>query len=125
MTDATTFGSSKDFTKTVTIEVGNTESDSINLGGASIVGIFPDTNIKGTSVKFKASADNATFVDYIKNDSAAPPVVSDVEATVTANKWLGLNATDFAGIQYVKLVSGTTQAGSDSVITLVLRGTPA
>jgi hypothetical protein len=123
MANAHEYPSSKDFTKEVTIAVGQTVSGAISVAGASIIGIFPDANITGTSIKFKASIDNVTFVDYIAND--ATPAVKDVEAVVTANKWLGLNATDFAGVQYVKLVSGTIQAGVDSIIKVICRGTPA
>lgn len=123
MANASNFQSARDLSKTVTIEVGNTESEALNISGASIIGLVPDANISGTSIKFKVSTDNTTFVDYIANDTT--PAVKDVEAIVTANKWLGLNATDFAGVQYVKLVSGTPQAGTDSVIKVICRGTPA
>ncbi len=123
MADANSTQSSRDFTKTVTIEAGNTESSTLNISGATIVGLIPDANISGTSIKFQLSVDNATFVDYIAND--ATPAVKDVEVIVTPNKWLGLNATDFAGAQYIKLVLGTVQAGTESVIQVICRGTPA
>jgi hypothetical protein len=123
MANAEQFQSPRDFTKEVTIEVGNTESEALSISGASIVGLVPDANLTGTSIKFKVSTDNVTFIDYIAND--VTPAVKDVEVIVTANKWLGLNTSDFAGIQYVKLVSGTVQAGANSVIKVICRGTPA
>jgi hypothetical protein len=125
MADARTFQSFKDFTKTVTIANGQTISDIENIGGAAIVGIITDANITGTEISFQSSVDNITFLDYKGND--ATPAVKDIKIAVTAatSEWYGINATDFAGLQYIKLVSNATQTGSDTVITLVLRGTPA
>ena len=122
MTDAHTITSTRDFTKTVTIANGQTVSDALSLGGATIVGLITDANITGTSIKFQTSIDNVTFLDYKGNDDT--PAVKDVELAVTATtaNWYGLNATDFAGVQYIKLVAGTAQSGSDTTLTLVLKG---
>lgn len=120
--EAGDFQSTKIYNKTVTIEVGNTESDAVNVSGTTIVGIIMDANITGTSIKFKASTDNITFLDYKANDDT--PAIKDVEVVVAATtaQWYGLNATDFAGLQYIKLVAGTAQSGSDTTVTLVLKG---
>jgi hypothetical protein len=125
MADARAFQSPKKF-DTLTIAVGQTTTQAIDLGGASLVGIITDANITGTEISFTVSNDlNGTYVPYKTNTDT--PAVKDVKVAVAATtaQWYGVNATDFAGIQYIKLVSGTTQAGSDSVINLVLRGTPA
>ena len=126
MVKASEFQSSRDFTKTATIQVGQTVSEAIDLHGASLVGLDIDANLTGTSIKFqRALALDGTYKDYKANDSAVPPAIKDVEVTVSAGDTFGLNATDFAGVQFMKLVSGAAQAGSDSVITLICRGTPA
>ena len=91
-----------------------------------MVGIITDANITGTEISFTASNDlNGTYVPYKTNTDT--PAVKDVKVAVAATtaQWYGINATDFAGIQYMKLVASVPQGGTPSVITLILRGTPA
>lgn len=125
MANATTFISAKDYTMNVQISDGQTESTTVNIGGATLVGIITDAQIDGTEISFQGSVDNSIFLDYKANDNT--PAVKDVKVAVTAStaQWYGVNATDFAGLQYIKVVSNAAQSGSDTVITLVLRGTPA
>jgi hypothetical protein len=127
MANANTFTSSRDYTKTVTIEVGKTISTIANLHGASIVGIETDGNLTGTTIKFQRSfTQDGTYKEYKTHDlTVIPSTVKSIELGINNADTFGLNATDFAGLQFVKLVSNASQTGSNSVVTLICRGTPA
>jgi hypothetical protein len=120
------FQSYKDYSKTVTILDGQTESEAIDIGGTVLVGFRTDANIGGTLITFKSGDSiNGTFLDLKGND--ATPAVKDVSVAITATtvNQYGVNATDFDSAQFIKFVSNSAQSGSDTVITLILAGNPA
>lgn len=126
MADSTTYGSSRDFTKTITIAVGQTVSTALDCNGASIVGIEA-TNLTGTTYKIqRALTLDGTYKEFKTNDfSVIPSIVKSVELGINNTDTFGLLGYDFAGVQYIKLASNIVQAGVDATITLILRGTPS
>jgi len=86
-----------------TIANGATESNVIDLGQATLCGIYvPD--ITGTSLSFKAS-NTATGTFAPIKDGAG----SLVSKTVADNDYIYLDPVIFAGVRFLKIVSGSTE----------------
>jgi hypothetical protein len=98
----------------VTIASSGTESAAVDLRGMTLCGFYLPAALTGTAVSFKASIDNSTFV------TVEDGFGNTVSKTVSASKAIILNPSDFAGIQYLKLVSNATEA-AERTITLALR----
>ena len=106
----------KDFTTTATIASGATESEAVDLGGLELAGIFVPDTFDGTTLTIKAAPSlNGTYVTVMEEDA-------DFSVTVAASRYVPIeNLALFAGAQYIKLVSGTAQATTETVLTLALR----
>lgn len=101
----------------VTIASGGTVSSALNLttSGHCVVGLITPGTLTGTSFTFQASADGSTYnALYDKNGS-------QYSVTVSTSRYIYLPPADFAGIPYLKIVSGSTESGGDRVITIVTR----
>lgn len=113
--------------RTVTIASGASLSDAEHLGfalagGASraaLVGIVMPDAWTAASLTFQASNDGVTFTNLY--------TASGTEVTVTADvsRWIALDPSDFAGIAWLKVRSGTAgtavNQGGDRVLTLIAR----
>ena len=106
----------KDFTTTATIANGATESEAVDLGGLELAGIFVPDTFDGTAISVKVAPSlDGTYVTLREADS-------DFSVTVAASRYVPIeNLALFAGAQYIKLVSGTAQATTDTTLTLALR----
>lgn len=101
--------------KTAVIASGQTTSGAIDLVGTALVGLFMPSAFTGTAVTFTAAATlTGTYLAVTDSTGAA------VSATVAASKYVALSPTTFAGLRYVKLVSGSSE-GADRTITLATR----
>lgn len=100
----------------VTIANNGTVSDALSLGsvGHTVVGLITPGTLTGTAFTFQASADGTTYVAVYDKTGAAYSV------TVSTSRYILLPPADFAGIQYLKVVSGSTETG-ERVITVVTR----
>lgn len=111
----------KNFTKakldfvTATINSGETVSNVVDLVGMTLCGFYMPTTFTGTAITFQASGDKGQT--YLNVEDGAG---SNVSKTVSASKYIKIDPSDFAGIQYLKLVSGATE-GADRNIILALR----
>jgi hypothetical protein len=103
-----------DETFTVTIAESGTVSTAADLVGARLVAIITPGTLTGTAMTFQGSVDNSTFV-AVHNDLGAA-----ISATVAASRYIVLDPADFAGIRYIKVVSGSAEAAART-ITLVAR----
>lgn len=108
--------------KQVTVASGQTVSSAIDLHGTTPVGIFLPSTFDGTTVKFQAStALDGTF--YAVEDGAGTPA----EITLTASahsKYIAFSSAiqqQLRGIRFIKVVTGTAQSSTDTVLTLALR----
>lgn len=101
---------------TATIASGQTESGEIDLGGADLCGLFIPSNFDGTTLTIKAaSAPGGTFV-------AVQAAGADYTLTTTASKYCPIeNLAVVAGLRFIKLVAGTSQSTTDTVITIAAR----
>jgi len=101
---------------TVTIANNATESDALNVGaiGQVVVGIVTPATLTGVAFTFKASVDGSTYVPVYDTSGSAYTV------TVSTSRYIPLPPATFAGITYLKVVSGSTEGGS-RIITVVTR----
>lgn len=95
---------------TATIEIGQTDSDIINMNGATLKTIFMPAAFTGTKINFEVSYDGSTFAPYANVDDNL------VEITVTAGRAYGLAAIDFFGVLSFKIVSDSAEAAERSII---------
>ena len=99
----------------VTIASGQTVSNAVNCLGTVLVGIQTPAALTGTSLTFQVSDAGVTFFDYY---NAAG---NQVTVAMSVDKRIGLLPADFAGIQYIKLVSSSAE-GAERKFTLIFRG---
>jgi hypothetical protein len=102
---------------TVTIASSTTVSNAIDLHGASLVGFFLPSTFDGSTISLQAASSlNGTYVAV--QDGAG----SDYTLTVAASRYIPIpNLAVTAGLRFIKLVTGTAQTTTDTVITLALR----
>lgn len=98
---------------TATIADTATKTEAIDLGNTTICGVFIPAGFEGVALSFEASADGATFVEVQDGAGAA------VAKVVAAGKYVRLDAADFAGIRWLKLVADA-QTGA-AILTLAVR----
>jgi len=90
----------------ITIATSTTVSAAVDLRGMTLCGIYFPAAFTGTTITFQASADNVTFVPVQDGAGAA------ISKTIAQGQYLKLSPVDFAGIQYLKVVSGSAEAAN-------------
>lgn len=96
-------------------------SGAVDLGGYSLVGLVTPAGWATAVITFQVSVDNATWLEYEDVNGTAVTIPS-----TAASKYRAIDASDFVGIRYLKVRSGTAgtpvaQSGGD-VVTIVVRG---
>ena len=109
-------------TVTVTIASSTTVSNAIDLHGTTPVGIFLPSTFNGTALTFQAStAFDGTYVAV--EDGGASPANVTLTATA-ASKYIAIPAAiqeQLRGVRFLKVVTSTAQADTDTILTLALR----
>lgn len=101
--------------KTVTLPAG-TKTAALDLGGFTLVGIQLGA-FTGTALTFEvSSAIDGTFVPVKSTTSGTA-----LSYTVAQNTYAALDPKDFYGLNFIKIVSGSTE-GSDRTLILTLKG---
>ena len=96
--------------KLATIANGATESSEINLNGKTVCGLIMPSAFTGTTMTFKgARTVGGTFVT-LKDTSG-----TDKSITVGTSRYIILDPADFAGIENLKLVSGSAEGAARDV----------
>lgn len=88
----------------------------INLNGFSLVGILFPATFTGTTVTFEASIDGTNFFPVKSTTSG-----SSLSYTVAQGTYAAIDPKDFLGIQYLKVVSGSTE-GAARTLQLAVKG---
>src|SRR4051794_8809084 len=119
MPDSTLFSPRCCYDLTATIATSGTTSGAIDLSGCTLVGLFVPATFDGTTLTITASASlTGTYVSVQQDHTSA----SAYTITTAASRYVGLDNLDLAsGLQFIKLVAGTSQSTTDTVITLVVR----
>lgn len=97
---------------TGTIASSGTKTGSIAIGPNTVMAVQTPASMTGTELTFEISNDDTTFVPL--RDSAGAAIAVTVDTTAAA---YALNANDFAGFNYIKVVSGSAE-GADRDIVL-------
>lgn len=100
--------------QTATIAASGTTSSTVDCTRYQLVGFFTPAALTGTAITFTASPDNSTF--YTVREVGGAAVKSE---TVTTGSYYPLDPRVFAGLQYVRLVSGSTEASARSIICVL------
>ncbi len=104
---------------TATIASGAASTGEIDHHGGVPYGFFLPAEFDGTALTFTtAPASGGTFV-AVKDSSG-----SAISFTVAASGYYGLSADQVAklkGCRFLKLVSGTNQSTTDTIVTLAVR----
>ncbi len=100
----------------VAIASGQTKSASINCAGFVLCGIQLPAAFTGTALTFEASVDNATF-QPVKSTTGG----TSLSYTVAQGTYVAIDPKDFQGIDYLKIVSGSTELGARA-FTCALKG---
>lgn len=99
----------------VVISSGGTKSAAVSLAGTTLTGIYMPATFTGTAVTFEA-ATSLTGTYLPVQDGAG----SAISKTVAASQYIKIDPGDFAGVRFLKIVSGSTE-GADRTVTLSLR----
>jgi len=100
----------------VTTSIANsaTTSAAVTTGGFSLVGILTPSALTGTTFTFTVSVDGTNFFPLYNSSG-------QVSYTVAASRYIAINPVDFYGVQYFKIVSGSTEAAART-LTLAMKG---
>lgn len=98
----------------VAIANGGTTSAAISTSGASLVGIQFPAALTSTVVTFTASSDGVTFAPLYNSTGL-------VSYTVAPSRFMVINAADFYGPLYFKIVLGSSEGAARS-LTAILKG---
>lgn len=104
----------------VSIANGASLSDAGNLGPFRLVGIVMPATWTAANLTFQVSDDAGTTYNNLYDDLG-----TEVTVTAAASRYIALDPAVFAGINYLKVRSGTSGSavnqGGDRTITLVTR----
>lgn len=117
MTSEKNYSNDKFYDLTTTISVGQTDSAAIDLSGLELVGFFMPSNLTATSISLQAATSASGTYVAVQDGSGAT-----YSLTVAASKYIPIdNFNIVAGLRFIKLIAGTTQASTDAIITLAIR----
>lgn len=101
--------------ESVTIPNGNTDSNAIDVKGATMVAIITPSVLTGTTFTFQVSEDGTNFNTLY---SATGNIIT---VNVGTERFIALSPQDFAAVTHLQLISSASE-GADRIIQLVLRG---
>src|SRR3954454_17655175 len=104
---------------TATIAVSGTTSGAVDLSGCTLVGLFIPSTFDGTTLTITASsALGGTYVSVQQDHTSG----SAYTITTAASRYVPLDNLDIpAGLEFIKLVAGSSQTTTATVITLAVR----
>lgn len=102
--------------KPVTIASGQTTSDAFALGNGVLAGIDIPAEFDGSQITFTASATlTGTYKTLVDKDG------NPITIACTASTYVLVDPSDFIGARFIKVVAGTAQSTSDTVLNLIVR----
>jgi len=101
--------------KNAVIAASGTKSAAIPLNGFVPVGIYFPATFTGTAVTFEACDTEDGTYRPVYNSAGA------VSYTIAQARFYALDPKDFAGINFLKIVSGATE-GAERTLVVALKG---
>jgi hypothetical protein len=98
------------------IASGQSVSSAIECKGQALVGIQLPAAFTGTTLTFEASIDGVTYQPVYNTTSGTA-----LSYTVAQGHYVAINPQDFLGVNYLKIVSGGTEAALRN-FTVALKG---
>lgn len=98
---------------TFTIASGATTSQAIDLQGHGLVSLQMPSALTSIAMTFQGSHDNSNFFDLHNTDG------TKLTVTVGTSRIILFYPTDFIGIPYLKLVAGSTEGGTRSILAVL------
>jgi len=93
------------------IASSGTQSTGIFMGGLSLCGLVMPTLWTSATISLQMTYDNgANWHDVYDNDGTA------ISFTVGTSRYVKIDPADFAGINYLRLVSSAPQAAERSIV---------
>ena len=99
-----------------TIAISTTTSAAIATGGLSLVGVQLPAAFTGTTLTFQISFDGVTYQPVYTSTSGTA-----LSYTVAAGHYVAVNPQDFYGANYIKLISGSSEAAART-FSVALKG---
>lgn len=100
---------------TAAIASGQTVSEAVDLAGTTLVGIQLPVALTGTALSFQAATSlGGAYQQMIDGNGNA------LSKTVSQGKFLTLSPAEFAGVQFLKVVSNASE-GASRALELVTR----
>lgn len=96
------------------IASSGTVSTAVDLHGHNLVGCVMPAAFTGTAITFQGSQEGTTFTDLYDTAGSA------LSITVAADRFILFTPSDFAGVRFIKLVSGSSE-GAERTLTLIHR----
>ena len=100
---------------TATIAISQTVSNTIDCRRDQLLAIHMPAAFTGTSITFQASVDGVTFNTVREVGGSATYTLTNV----AASQFIPLNVQVFAAAQYVRIVSGSSEAAARSIICVL------
>lgn len=98
---------------TATIASSGTASAAVDLGGLTLCGLYVPATFTGTALTFQTSLTlGGTYVAVLDDAGGS------LTRTVAQGKYLPLDPSIFAGIQFLKVVSGSTEGAARDIILI-------
>jgi hypothetical protein len=95
-----------------TIAASGTISSAVGLGKRRLLGIQTPPSLTGTSLSFQMSSDNVTFVPMYTTAGSA------VSITVGTSRFVPVDPNLFLGVEFLKVVSGSTEGSARDIVLL-------
>ena len=98
----------------LTIASSGSTSDALDVQGNVLTGMIVPA-MTGTTLTFSVSFDGTTYYAYYDQYGAQPSVT-----VISTARYIEIDEEDFVGAQFIKVVSGSTEAASRT-ITMIVR----
>lgn len=101
-----------------TIATSGTTSAEIDLTDKVLVGLYIPSTFDGTTISFTAAPTAGGTHVAVQADNTASTAYT---VTTTASRYVPINPSVFAGLRFIKIVCGSSQTTTPTIITAVAR----
>lgn len=95
---------------TATIPISTTTSNAISTSGMSLVGCQLPATMTSTAISFTVATTLTGTYQELDNSSGK------VTYTIASGKFIAINPVDFYGVQFFKIVSGSSEGAARALV---------